>query len=382
MKKLLLSLLISTLYCNAKPVCTSVNIEAIKSLHAQEIKELKLFTLLHADNSIICEAIENSDKVVVVATYKGRNGEEDMEGIYLLSIVMAVVNTKNGKILQSYFYKDILESDAVSIRSIGVDTKTYANLSEYKPFSITIEKGVSASQSHSMFEENLWIFELRNNEFEILLDEYRIETNYSMCEGYRVCKYIDMRVKKVASCKIKRYCPIFFKSYPTIYYALPITDDEEIIEKIYKTPHMSKLVFKNGKYREVKPIENKKFLKELTFNEVEKGAKNGKYYSRYELAGLIYQSFYVEGEFKKVRQLNDIAYYLQKLGHNLEAVMLLEVLLKEFPKRAVAYYNLADAYWELGRKKEAKKMYEVYVKQMKVKGKEKRVPEVVLERVR
>ena len=58
---------------------------------------------------------------------------------------------------------------------------------------------------------------------------------------------------------------------------------------------------------------------------------------------------------------------MQKSGNNLEAVMLLEVLLKEFPKRTVAYYNLADAYWELGRKKEAKRMYATYVHQMKAR---------------
>jgi len=79
---------------------------------------------------------------------------------------------------------------------------------------------------------------------------------------------------------------------------------------------------------------------------------------------------------------NNIAYYLQKSGKNREAVYLLQKIVSKFYYRAVAYYNLGDAYWALGQKKKAKKMYEIYVKQMKARGKGKRIPKILKERVR
>ena len=48
---------------------------------------------------------------------------------------------------------------------------------------------------------------------------------------------------------------------------------------------------------------------------------------------------------------------------------------------AKAHYNLADAYWALGEKTKAIASYATYVEQMKEKGKEKRIPQVVRDRV-
>jgi len=84
---------------------------------------------------------------------------------------------------------------------------------------------------------------------------------------------------------------------------------------------------------------------------------------------------------KTLTPYNNIAYYLQKAGANKEAVYLLEKIIEKFPKRTVAYYNLGDAYWALGWKEEAKKVYETYVKQMTAKGKEKRIPKVIKQRI-
>jgi len=86
-------------------------------------------------------------------------------------------------------------------------------------------------------------------------------------------------------------------------------------------------------------------------------------------------------EKKTLTPYNNIAYYLQKAGSNKEAVYLLEKILKEYPNRTVAHYNLADAYWALGDKKKAVASYKTYIEQMKAKGKEKRIPKVVKNRV-
>ena len=84
---------------------------------------------------------------------------------------------------------------------------------------------------------------------------------------------------------------------------------------------------------------------------------------------------------KTLTTYNNIAYYLQKAGSNEEAVYLLEKILEKFPKRMVAYYNLGDAYWALEEKEKAKKAYSTYIQMMKAKGKEKRIPKVVRDRV-
>jgi tetratricopeptide (TPR) repeat protein len=80
-------------------------------------------------------------------------------------------------------------------------------------------------------------------------------------------------------------------------------------------------------------------------------------------------------------QYNDMAYYLQKAGANKEAIFLLEKIIKKFPNRTVAYYNLGDAYWELGEKDKAIKAYTTYIEQMRNKGLQKKIPKEVLKRV-
>jgi tetratricopeptide (TPR) repeat protein len=84
---------------------------------------------------------------------------------------------------------------------------------------------------------------------------------------------------------------------------------------------------------------------------------------------------------KTLTPYNNIAYYLQKAGSNKEAIYLLEKILKKYPTRTVAHYNLADAYWALGEKKKAIVSYTTYIEQMCNAGKEKRIPKVVRDRV-
>ncbi len=71
----------------------------------------------------------------------------------------------------------------------------------------------------------------------------------------------------------------------------------------------------------------------------------------------------------------------KKQGQNKEAIYLLEKITAKFPNRTVAYYNLGDAYWALGDKKKAKKVYKIYIKQMKQKGKQKRIPKIIKDRI-
>ncbi|RKM93361.1 tetratricopeptide repeat protein [Aquimarina sp. BL5] len=81
-----------------------------------------------------------------------------------------------------------------------------------------------------------------------------------------------------------------------------------------------------------------------------------------------------------IREYNDIAYYLEKSKAYNEAVFLLEKITQKFPNRTVAYINLGDAYWGLEEREKAKKSYQIYIEQMKAKGKDSKIPKRVLER--
>ncbi|WP_324172504.1 tetratricopeptide repeat protein [Sulfurimonas sp.] len=85
---------------------------------------------------------------------------------------------------------------------------------------------------------------------------------------------------------------------------------------------------------------------------------------------------------KNLIAYNNIAYYLEKAKAYPEAIYLLEKILKKYPNRTVAYINLGDAYWGLKNKEKAKQAYSTYIKQMKEKGKDRKIPKVVLERIK
>ncbi len=80
--------------------------------------------------------------------------------------------------------------------------------------------------------------------------------------------------------------------------------------------------------------------------------------------------------------LNNMAYYLEQSGLYKEAIYLLEKIIENFPDRTVAYINLGDAYWGLGKKEHAKNAYLVYVEQMTSKNKKEKIPKRVLERTK
>ncbi|MCF6349697.1 MAG: tetratricopeptide repeat protein [Flavobacteriaceae bacterium] len=83
---------------------------------------------------------------------------------------------------------------------------------------------------------------------------------------------------------------------------------------------------------------------------------------------------------KNISKYNDIAYYLEQSKLYEEAIFLLEEIIKNFPNRTVAYINLGDAYWGLENKEKAKKAYTTYITQMKVLGKEHKIPKQVFDR--
>jgi len=85
---------------------------------------------------------------------------------------------------------------------------------------------------------------------------------------------------------------------------------------------------------------------------------------------------------KTVTSYNNIAYYLNNLSSHKYSILLLEKILEKFPNRTVAYYNLGDAYWNNYDQQKAKIAYKKYVALMKKNGKENKIPQKVIERIK
>lgn len=80
---------------------------------------------------------------------------------------------------------------------------------------------------------------------------------------------------------------------------------------------------------------------------------------------------------------NDIAFILYKNKSYIESLYVLKKIIKHSPNRAVAYLNIADCYWALNQKKEAKLSYQKYLSLMQSQKKDlKKVPKRVYERIK
>jgi tetratricopeptide (TPR) repeat protein len=79
--------------------------------------------------------------------------------------------------------------------------------------------------------------------------------------------------------------------------------------------------------------------------------------------------------------LNDYGFFLQEAAEHEQAVALFRIVIKESPKRDVAYLNLADSLWALNEQTEAQRYYQIYTKLMLAAGKQDKIPARVKERI-
>lgn len=91
---------------------------------------------------------------------------------------------------------------------------------------------------------------------------------------------------------------------------------------------------------------------------------------------------YIEINVRSVQKYNDIAFFLLEAGRCQQARYILENIVYKFPRRTVAYLNLADAYFCLYERDSALKMYKKYIELMKASGKESKIPKRVFERIK
>jgi hypothetical protein len=85
---------------------------------------------------------------------------------------------------------------------------------------------------------------------------------------------------------------------------------------------------------------------------------------------------------KYVPALNDYGFFLQQAGKNGKAVQILSLVISEDPERTVAYLNLADAQWSLGKRLDSIKNYSRYNRMTVDSEKADKVPARVMERLK
>jgi len=83
-----------------------------------------------------------------------------------------------------------------------------------------------------------------------------------------------------------------------------------------------------------------------------------------------------------INVINDYGFFLQMSERNEEAIKILQLVISTEPKRTVAYLNLADAFWSLGRHQAAQANYRQYQDQMVASNKTNKVPARVKERLK
>lgn len=77
---------------------------------------------------------------------------------------------------------------------------------------------------------------------------------------------------------------------------------------------------------------------------------------------------------------NDLGFLFEQAGFYPEAAELLKHITLKHPDRIVAYLNLADAYWALGKRAQAREAYDQYYEKMVAAKKPSKIPSRVISR--
>ncbi len=318
----------------------SVNLFAISAIDYNKIIEKSFISTTYNKIKTFKSNI-NSNKIKIkfqkFNTWINKNDEENNNGKLLLNyqdlLIKIFANNKMvysvtqkaflpyGQQIDTYIYKlDLKSSILVIMVQNGNSTNTYPWLIEYTPYIFLIK--------------NKSVLRLEN-----------IEEKY------------------------------FF----SLNYFNRITTDERISPHVYPYYNYITILKRIKEPQVISSIENNLF--NVSLSTLEKPLKQKKDLKTYNKA--FFEKLLPEKPIEKstLTTYNNIGYYLQKAGANKEAIYLLEKITAKFPKRTVAYYNLGDAYWALGDKAKAKKVYEIYIKQMKQKGKQKRIPKIIKDRI-
>jgi len=85
---------------------------------------------------------------------------------------------------------------------------------------------------------------------------------------------------------------------------------------------------------------------------------------------------------KYIPAINDFGFFLHRAGKNEKAADILLLAISKDPKRTIAYLNLADIYWSLGKRRDAIDNYKQYRQMMISSEKAGKVPRRVKRRLK
>jgi len=349
----------SSIHANEKKAIP-VDKEAYRELVSKKYMAQTKGLIPYFDGSELFEKIPNSNLAVVMLPYGTSSNEYD----FVLSLVLAVVDVKEKSIVQSYFHKDIAQSDAIYISDIILDTKTFKDISKHTTFAVTIEH-LGSSRPNPYANYYLYMYSLKDGKLSLILDTFEVMEssgeNNTVGTGYEIRKTLTYKTHKTS----KEYDTLIFDSLSKrVDFDYSDDKSEEITSAIVRRQVL--LYYMDGKYEiiDLKDLENE--------------AKEGRVHSK---------TFYIELLEKmpitrdNVRTYNDMAYYLEQANHNEESIVILDEVLRKVQDRVVAYLNIADAYWKQGDKFAAFLHYSEYAHRMQKKRKSKRMPSRVEKRI-
>lgn len=331
----------------------------ISHLYPEKVKDLIPGGASRWDDDVhvICKAIPSTSKALVIMPYK--KVEEKEDDVYTLSLVIALMDLDNKKVLQSFFLPDIEESDAVYISNIELDVTTFSQISDNLTFSLNIEMDGSSRVS-PYSEKTLTLYEIKNKSLNTLLDNISIEhttgENDGNDKGYST-EYLK-RLEKVQS----------KGNYPDLIFEQSFSYNEQEGQTWKAKYGTITYRYQQGKYL---PTQSKA-AEVFDLKQIEQQAKEGLKFKPIMLKAMLHEKWLTK---ENMESYNNIAYYLQKAGHNKEAILLLKSILHEFPNRTVAYLNIGDAYLEMSNSFKASQSYAQYIKLMQNEGKDSRIPE-------
>lgn len=363
MKKIVLVLLIliQTAWANSNgQSCSSTDVAISKVMHKlypEKVKGLKAWLSYYGDNStdIICKMIPNTQKALAVLPYK----DVEEENVYSISLVIAVVDTENKKVLQSFFLPGVEESDAFYISKIDLDVTTFRHISNNLTFSLSIEK-YGSSRVSPFSEKTITLYEIYDNKLNKLLDKLSIAKGSGENDGNG--KGYDTEHFKTLQ-KLQHT-----GNYPDLIFEQSFSYDEQEGESWKATYGTITYRYQQGKYLPTQ----RKVPEAFDLDQIEQQAKKGLNFKPAMLKALLHENWLRK---ENLESYNNIAYYLQKAGHNKEAILLLKSIITEFPTRTVAYLNMGDAYLGMYNGFQASKYYAQYMKFMQKEGKESRIPD-------
>jgi len=187
-----------------------------------------------------CLDIEGTDDCILYLEYHHYYFGEEIHQEYGLSLILAVINKNTNEIKNSFFHKNIADSDAIYISGIELDTSLYKQNLLNLYISHTATSRVKPYTSRA-----LYIYQIKEKTFipilENLILDQLIGENDGGCNGYDAEEIFEM--KKIKNFKFKD--PIVFTyNYRFTEYFCKKPEKESIL----KLDDL-KLIYKNGEYR-------------------------------------------------------------------------------------------------------------------------------------